>query len=337
MPIGRVALILACIVVPARAVASDIDIGAVLEDESFLQGKVSPEVIKLQVMLDRANASPGEIDGIFKPSLITAIDAYAEIAAVSKTSWLKRFWLRLALSSAEPALTDYKITEDDLKQLFSPLLGRLEDMQNLKAAGYTSIREALAEKFHMSEDLLVELNPRKTFAEVGESITVANVKRTAKAMRAVRLDVDKQSIRAYSKTGDLMAFFPASVGSDEKPSPSGKLKVTSIVSGPTFHYNPKYHFKEVATNRPFDIAEGPNNPLGSMWIGLSKASYGIHGTPDPSGVGVDSSHGCVRVTNWDADRLAGMLVKGVTVNFVEPKKPTTDLRDAFAAYFDDRF
>ena len=147
---------------------------------------------------------------------------------------------------------------------------------------------------------------------------------------AARIDVDKdrQIVKVYSAKNELIAFFPASVGSDDKPSPSGTLKVTLIESDPSYHYNPKYQFKEVEKQKPFDLNPGPNNPLGTIWIALSKPSYGIHGTPEPSQVGLAASHGCVRLTNWDVQRLAGMLTKGVPVNF----RPRSETAAAFTVY-----
>jgi lipoprotein-anchoring transpeptidase ErfK/SrfK len=176
------------------------------------------------------------------------------------------------------------------------------------------------------------LNPASSFTGAGEKIVVANVMIDKKPAVVARVDVDKdrQTVRAFSGSNELVAFFPASVGSEEKPTPSGTLKVTLIESDPSYHYNPKYHFREVDTQKPFDLKPGPNNPLGTTWIALSKPSYGIHGTPEPSLVGKSESHGCVRLTNWDAQRLAGMLAKGVPVNFIE--KPHNEPDVLFAAY-----
>jgi lipoprotein-anchoring transpeptidase ErfK/SrfK len=183
----------------------------------------------------------------------------------------------------------------------------MEDMRSFKTLGYANVREALAEKFHMSTELLAKLNPDASFAEVGEEIIVANVSKDNKTPSAARIDVDKdrQTVKIYSAMNELIAFFPASVGSEDKPTPSGTLKVTAFNSEPTFRYDPRYLFKEVETQKPFYLQPGPNNPLGLMWIALSKPSYGIHGTPEPSEVGKAASHGCVRLTNWDVQRLFG--------------------------------
>ena len=289
------------------------------------------EIVKAQILLDRANLSPGEIDGRYSARLEQAIAAFAEAYGLpADTGWDRAFWLALTSGVTGPVLADYALTAADLKGPFVQLSAKLEDMQSLKVLGFASMREALAEKFHMSERLLAALNPGASFSGVGETILVPNVLAVAvsgdRRAPAARIDVDKdrQTVKVYSAKNELIAFFPASVGSDDKPSPSGTLKVTLIESDPAYHYNPKYQFKEVERQRPFDLNPGPNNPLGTTWIALSKPSYGIHGTPEPSQVGLAASHGCVRLTNWDAQRLAGMLSKGVPVNF----KP----RDSLAAF-----
>ena len=328
----RIGLYLIPVLLPLAAQASEVnpftfiaaDFAALDPDQD-----VNPAVVKAQVLLDRASISSGEIDGKISLRLEGAIAAFAEIHNLpADTRWSRAFWNELTSEAIVPVLTEYSITSDDLKGPFVQLPARMEDMTSFKTLGYANIREALAEKFNMSTELLSKLNPDASFSEAGEVIMVANVLTANKPPNASRLDVDKdrQTVRAYSSKNELIAFFPASIGSDDKPTPSGMLKVTAINSEPTFHYSPKYQFKEVETQKPFDLSPGPNNPLGSTWIALSKPSYGIHGTPEPSLVGKAASHGCVRLTNWDAQRLAAMLSRGITVNFIE--KPNVN----FVAY-----
>jgi len=173
----------------------------------------------------------------------------------------------------------------------------------------------------MSQDLLAALNPGQKFDRAGAKINVVNLAKQAPAKTA-RVEVDKarETVSAFAKDGKLIAFYPASVGSEEKPTPSGTLKVVSIQSNPTYRYDPKYKFKSVESKEPFTVNAGPNNPVGATWIGLSQASYGIHGTSDPSRVSKSESHGCVRLTNWDVARLAQSLKKGVEVSFIEGKQ-----------------
>jgi lipoprotein-anchoring transpeptidase ErfK/SrfK len=332
----RAAALLVMALLPAPAWAFAIDPGAVNSAE-FAEltpdDQIHPDIVKAQILLDRSNISPGEINGKISGNFDEMLHAFAEAHGLpANLTWSPELWSQLAASSTDPVLTEYVVTREDAKGPFAQLPAKMEDMKGLKILGYASLREALAEKFHMSEELLAALNPDISSAQAGERIVVANVTTGRKPAAVARVDVDKdrQTVRAYSSSGELVAFFPASVGSDEKPTPSGTLKVTLIESEPSYHYNPKFRFREVDTQKPFDLKPGPNNPLGSTWIALSKPSYGIHGTPEPSLVGKSESHGCVRLTNWDAQRLAGMLSKGVPVNFIEKQRNEPDF--LFAAY-----
>jgi lipoprotein-anchoring transpeptidase ErfK/SrfK len=197
----------------------------------------------------------------------------------------------------------------------------MEDMKHLERLGYTSAREELAERFHMSEQFLAALNPHQPFDRAGTRLLVADLatEGAGAAPQADRVEVDKvrQTVKVFDASNHLTDFFPATVGSEDKPSPTGTLKVTSIDHDPNYRYNPKYHFKGVHANSPFTIRPGPNNPVGTVWIQLPGEGYGIHGTPDPGKVSKAQSHGCVRLTNWDAERLASGVKKGTPVSFVD--------------------
>jgi lipoprotein-anchoring transpeptidase ErfK/SrfK len=194
---------------------------------------------------------------------------------------------------------------------------RLEAMKHLPSLAYLNPREFLAEKFHVSEALLGALNPGKKFDSAGERIVVPNLAQ-AKLGKVARIEVNKtdQTLRAFGPDGKLVAFYPVTAGSSDKPAPSGQLKVTMVKKNPIYRYNPAYKFKGVHAKRPFTIQAGPNNPVGLVWIGLSGEGYGVHGTPDPSKVGKTESHGCIRLTNWDALDLADAVGKGMLVDFV---------------------
>jgi lipoprotein-anchoring transpeptidase ErfK/SrfK len=309
------------------AVAAGLDMAAI-NDAEFrakpAEDKIDASVVKAQILLDRALFSPGEIDGKFAENTRKALSAFAEAKGLSFQKTLtKEIWTKLTETSQDAVISQYTISESDVKGPFlDKIPAKMDDMKSLKALGYTSAREALAEKFHMSEALLSALNTGKKFDRAGEVIFVANVAGRQNKLAIGRIEVDKprQTVKAFDQQGALIAFFPATVGSNDKPTPSGTLKVVSSHSNPTYGYNPDYGFKGVRSKRPFDIQPGPNNPAGAYWIGLSAEGYGIHGTPIPSRISKSESHGCVRLTNWDAILLGSNIKKGTPVEFVEGKR-----------------
>jgi lipoprotein-anchoring transpeptidase ErfK/SrfK len=284
------------------------------------KARIDPMIVKVEVLLDRARFSPGEIDGKLGENAQKALRAYAEANGLATDKALMReTWKKLTSASTDPVIAEYAISEEDVKGPFlKKLPAKMEDMEHLKALNYISPREAIAEKFHMSQELLSALNHGKKFDRAGQKIFVAKVADQTK-LTVDRIEVDKsrQTVKAFDPSGALIAFFPATVGSEEKPTPSGTLKVISADSNPFYRYNPDYKFKGVKSKKPFKIAPGPNSPVGSFWIGLSAEGYGIHGTPDPSKVSKSESHGCIRLTNWDVNLLGASVKKGTPVVFID--------------------
>jgi lipoprotein-anchoring transpeptidase ErfK/SrfK len=188
----------------------------------------------------------------------------------------------------------------------------------LEHMSYTSVEEALAERFHMDEAYLKALNPEANFNRPGTIIRVANFGRLVSTPVA-RITADKamKQVRAYDESGKLVAAYPATIGSSATPSPSGIHAVTRIAVNPNYTYNPKVNFKQGENDKVLTIPPGPNGPVGSIWIALDKPTYGIHGTPEPSKIGKTESHGCIRLTNWDAAELAKLVKPGVTVEFID--------------------
>jgi lipoprotein-anchoring transpeptidase ErfK/SrfK len=282
--------------------------------------ELDPLLVKAQILLDRLGFSPGEIDGRAGENGRKAIAAFAAARGLNSDGKLNaQLWSELTATSSEPVLTEYRILEKDVQGPFLKRLPeKMEEMKDLDWLGYTSPVEALAEKFHMSEALLRALNPGKSLNRAGESIVIADVGSSPPRRQVTRIEIDKRQrvLRAFDKGGNLVAVFPASIGSAEKPAPSGTYKVTGVSENPTYRYNPEYHFEGVAAKQPFTIKPGPNNPVGVVWIALSAQGYGIHGTPEPSKVSKTTSHGCIRLTNWDAKALATMVEKGASVIFL---------------------
>jgi lipoprotein-anchoring transpeptidase ErfK/SrfK len=307
------------------ALAGSLDAAAINNAEyssKLSTDSIEAAAIRVQVLLDRAQFSPGEIDGKLGENAEKALQAFAEAKGLTPSKVLNEdVWKALVTGSAEAVIVEYKIAESDVKGPFlEKLPAKMDDMKSLKAISYTSPREAIAEKFHMSEGLIEALNPKRKFDQAGETLLVANVltKPTKLTIGRVEVDKSRQTVKAFGPSGELVAFFPATVGSEDKPTPSGSLKVVSADANPHYRYNPDYKFKGVKSREAFMIKPGPNNPVGSYWIGLSAEGFGIHGTSNPSKVSKSESHGCVRLTNWDVVLLGSNIKKGTPVVFIDP-------------------
>jgi lipoprotein-anchoring transpeptidase ErfK/SrfK len=322
-----VAALVALVTSPAHAArkqssaAHNISLESVNNAE-WRRGNLSTALlIKVQVLLDRAHASPGEIDASRGENTRKAVAAYREMRGLGRGEQIdERLWQALVENDQEPVLTTYTIAEKDVAGPFiDKVPNDFREKASLKRLSYTSAQELLGEKFHMSEKLLRQLNPNARFEEAGREIVVANVQREELPRRVSRVEVDaaRQRVIAYDKSDAIVAVYPATVGSAERPSPSGEFKVTGVSENPTYHYDPSLNLRGVDVQEPLDLPPGPNNPVGLVWIALSAKGYGIHGTPDPGAVSKRTSHGCVRLTNWDALELAKHVNKGTPVNIGE--------------------
>ena len=281
---------------------------------------LSATALKAQVLLDRAGFSPGVIDGYGGENFRKALTAYQRNNGLAVTGQLDQAtWAKLTETAGAPVTVEYRLVEADVKGPFvESIPSDFTKMGELKRLAYRGPRELLAEKFHMDEDLLATLNPEVALRE-GSAIIVANVYRETPPDEVASVQVDKteRSVRAFAADGKLIAYYPASVGSEEKPAPSGKFEIRAVVENPVYRYNPDFKFKGQKAREEVEIAPGPNNPVGAVWIALTADTYGIHGTPSPDKVSKTASNGCVRLTNWDALALAKMVKKGTPVVFKE--------------------
>ncbi|MER8555152.1 L,D-transpeptidase [Mesorhizobium sp. M1217] len=310
------AFLLAC----GGAEAAKLDLAAVNQAKfaSYTPKGFNPAVLKAQILLDRARFSPGLIDGHLGESFTKAVSAFQTANGFQSDGQLTReTWDKLLATSASPVLIAYELTRKDVRGPFTKRIpARLERMARLSRLDYHNAAEKLAERFHISEPLLQRLNPGIGLRKAGTKLWVPDIGRgDPPAIAEVEVDKEARVLRALDPSGNVLAVYPASIGSDEKPAPSGQAEVKRVVHNPTYHYDPHFAFKGVKTKQPFTIAAGPNNPVGSIWIDLSIESYGIHGTPEPGKIGKTFSHGCIRLTNWDAEDLASMVQKGTKVTF----------------------
>lgn len=272
-------------------------------------------IVKLQVLLDRAGASPGAIDGFDGVNVRKAVVAF-ELMTGHKADGVLDPELLAALDTGHQAIATYVIADEDAAEVSGAVPEDYGEKAKLKFLGYASVAEAVAEKFHMDAELLSALNPTARFVP-GETIHVADVGAWRDGAVA-RIEADKslRQVRAYDASDRLIAAYPATIGSDDNPSPSGTHLVAAVAAMPAYTYNPAINFQQGDNADVLMIPPGPNGPVGTIWIDLSEPTFGIHGTPEPSLIDKTDSHGCVRLTNWDAEELARMVTAGVPVVFV---------------------
>jgi lipoprotein-anchoring transpeptidase ErfK/SrfK len=288
-------------------------------------------VLQVQVMLDRGGFSPGVIDGRM---------------GVNTKKALAIFHKQETEESVVEPIIHYRITAEDIAGPFVTIPSGTVQQAALSVLGYTSLREALAERFHSTPTFLQQLNPEARFTE-GEVIEVPNVEamvmpvvpsktavrppaeqlipEMAPAREAVAKKPDvvvtvTKSMSALTVTdasGRIVFYAPVTIGSKHDPLPIGKWKVNGVQLNPPYSYNPHLFWNADPRNTKATVPPGPNNPVGLVWIDISKEHYGLHGTPEPSMIGRTHSHGCVRLTNWDALRLAGLVKPGTRVLFIK--------------------
>ena len=288
------------------------------------------DTLALQVALDRAGFSPGVIDGAMGQQTQKALRGFQEANGLEITG---RFdgETRTALGEPTESTTTAMVTKTEAAGPFLKIPETMADRAKLESLSYSSIEEALAEKYHTTPAKLRALNPGADFA-AGSQIVVPAVRpaestngaqdkwdatldqlSVAKSQpSAAKVVVDKsdRTVRAYDAGGKLIAQFPASIGSEHDPLPLGEWQINGVARLPPFHYNPELFWDAADGDMKTKLPPGPNGPVGVAWIDLSKDHYGIHGTPEPEMIGRTQSHGCIRLTNWDAAKLAQMVRSG---------------------------
>jgi lipoprotein-anchoring transpeptidase ErfK/SrfK len=297
-----------------------------------LKGDVAgPSVLKTQVYLDRAGFSVGALDGRWGRNTAIALFWFQKSRGVvaADPGALDEQTYRTLAASALPALAQHALTEDDVKGPFVTIPEDVYDKAKLDCLCYESLQEKLAEQFHTTMEFLALLNPGVDFSALhaGDQIWVPNVREALTQdqpdIARVVISIRGNTFNAFDAAGNLVFHSPTTLGSKYDPSPRETVEVQKITLDPWFHYQPTLFHEVPDSDAEAHLPAGPNSPVGVVWIALSKPHFGIHGTSDPDSIGYASSHGCVRLTNWDARDVAHRMKPGVVVEFVDTRTAQT--------------
>lgn len=301
---------------PAAAQIAPQDINAAEYRGGALPDGQSALTARIQVLLDRGDASPGVVDGYSGENVAKAIRGFEAMQGLPTDGEMDdEVWRRLSQDGAA-AFQRHEITQDDTSRIVKDLPEDYAKLAEREWLGYTSAAEKIAERFHMDLEFLRQINPDADFDRVGTEVWVAAPGEDLQtSVTRVVADKSLQRLLAYDDAGKLVASYPVTIGSRQTPSPSGTHEVAAVAVESTYTYLPDENFTQGDNTEKLVLPPGPNGPVGLVWIDLSKPTYGIHGTAEPAEIDKTQSHGCVRMTNWDAMELAEAIEVGAPVEF----------------------
>jgi lipoprotein-anchoring transpeptidase ErfK/SrfK len=295
-----------------------------------LEADEGSAILRAQVLLDRVHFSSGVLNGKAGQNTKKAIYFFQDEHGLPSTGRLDRatYDKLVGASGKVDAVIQYTLTGEDIRGPYFWIPANIYAQADLPCECYASALEMLDERFHTVTDILRKLNPTVNFGALtaGTSIWVPNVEpfnanrlgpaTNEKTIVKIHVAKNGRYLHALAADGSIIFHFPTTVGSEYDPSPSGVYHVSGVQWHPVFHYDPSL-YSDVPDSRPrATLPPGPNSPVGIVWIATTKEHVGIHGTPLPHTIGLASSHGCVRLANWDAARLAAAVRAGVTIEFV---------------------
>lgn len=309
------------------------------QQQAQQKAKIDGTIFHAQVLLDRAGFSPGVIDGEKGISVTAAVEGFQEARGLKVSGELDQATRQALLQDRAPSTRRLRIDESDAAGPFvGPIPKDPAEQAKMQRLGYRNLLEKIAEKFHTSPATIIALNDPKQILKAGTVLVLPNVLPSSRSYeniqgeqaqllsdlnisgsqpKAARVVVDKSDkvVRVLGEGDKLIAQFPATMGSAKDPLPLGNWKVNSVAYNPPFKYQPKLFWDVEDSEKEQLLPPGPNGPVGVVWIDLNKEHIGIHGTNSPETIKRAESHGCVRLTNWDAARLTRMIQDGMQVVF----------------------
>jgi lipoprotein-anchoring transpeptidase ErfK/SrfK len=302
-------------------------------------------ILHVQVVLDRLGFSSGVNDGREGRFYGTALRGFQDASGIDQTGKLDDATRKALAKWDDLPVTKLVHIPSDFSRgpFFKNLPTDPAEQAKLPALGYRDLMEKLSERFHTTPETLASLNPRKAddpsrpdgIIRVpnidegkawtpqpddrgwGSTLKILAVSADQPPADHIVVDKSESVLKVFDAANTLIAQFPATMGSSHDPLPLGKWTIKGVSRNPTFHYNPKLFWDAAAGEEKQKLMPGPNSPVGVVWTDISKSHYGIHGTAEPSRIGRSESHGCIRLTNWDAARLAQEVKPGVPAVFQE--------------------